>query len=94
MKSVERKIKDAIDEHFSADFLKITNESHKHQGHAGDNGTGESHFHLTIIDESFKGQNAVARQRLVYTSLSNLLKTQIHALSLSLFTPEEYSSKE
>ncbi len=73
----------------SPERLEITDESHRHQGHAGANAEGESHFHIEIVSAVFEGKSAVARQRLVYALLADELKSRVHALSLSTLTPGE-----
>jgi BolA protein len=69
--------------------LVVTDESHRHAGHAGAREGGESHFHLDIVSAEFAGKSRVARQRLVYELLAEELKGPIHALSLVTRTPEE-----
>ncbi len=60
--------------------LTITDDSEAHRGHAGHNGSGESHFTVTIKAAAFAGLNRVAKQRLVYEALGDLMTTHIHAL--------------
>lgn len=69
--------------------LTITNESHLHAGHAGDPGTGESHFRVSIVSAAFEGASAVARHRLVYAALGDEIRAGLHALSLKTRTPGE-----
>ncbi|MBV6633116.1 MAG: BolA family transcriptional regulator [Alphaproteobacteria bacterium] len=69
--------------------LIIKDESHKHEGHAGHDGRGESHFRVTIVAEAFAGQNRVARQRMVHKVLAEELADRVHALALKLQDPEE-----
>lgn len=69
--------------------LIIKDESHKHEGHAGHDGRGESHFRMTIVADAFSGQNRVARQRMVHKVLAEELKDRVHALALKLKAPEE-----
>jgi BolA protein len=68
--------------------LDIIDESALHAGHSGAAGGG-GHYRLTIVSDHFKGMNAVARHRAVYQALGDLMREQIHALSISAFTPEE-----
>ena len=67
--------------------LDVINESHLHAGHLGDDGTGESHFAVTVESAAFAGLNRVARQRLVNKALADLLATRIHALSIRATAP-------
>lgn len=69
--------------------LEVVNDSHHHRGHAGDDGTGETHFTVRIESPRFAGLNRVARQRLVNQALADLLAGPIHALSLKTTAPGE-----
>jgi BolA family transcriptional regulator, general stress-responsive regulator len=62
--------------------LEIVNDSDKHRGHAGHDGSGESHFTVKIAAAAFAGQSRVARQRMVYDALGDLMHARIHALSI------------
>ena len=74
--------------------LEVSNDSHHHAGHTGDNGTGESHFSVLIESEGFAGLSRVARQRLVNRALADLLAGPIHALAMRTTAPEERSGGE
>ncbi|MBU6207927.1 MAG: BolA family transcriptional regulator [Alphaproteobacteria bacterium] len=63
--------------------LAISNESARHHGHAGDDGSGESHFALEISAPALAGLNRVAQQRAVYAALGDLMD-KIHALSIKV----------
>lgn len=69
--------------------LDVSNDSHLHAGHMGDDGTGETHFTVTVESPSFAGQNRVARQRAVNHALADLLATRIHALAIKARAPGE-----
>ncbi len=69
--------------------LIVSNDSAQHSGHMGDDGTGESHFSVTIESAAFAGLNRVARQRLVNQALADLLRDRIHALAISAKAPGE-----
>jgi BolA protein len=73
--------------------LQITDESHRHAGHAGARPGGESHFHVRIVSAAFAGQPRVARQRLVYRALATDLAGPIHALALEALTPDEAAKR-
>ncbi len=73
--------------------LVIHNDSHLHAGHhAGAQRGEETHFRLEIVSASFSGENRVARQRRVYAILAEELAGSVHALQLSLQSPEEYKN--
>jgi BolA protein len=83
--SMRRKIEDAL----APAQLEIIDDSHRHAGHAGHDGQGESHFRVRIVSEAFAGKSRVERQRLVYDLLAAELKDRVHALSLTTQTPAE-----
>lgn len=66
---------------FAPERLEVVNESHRHAGHAGDDGSGESHFRVTIRAAALAGQGRVARHRAVHAALGDLIG-RIHALAL------------
>ena len=66
--------------------LRIEDESHHHAGHAGAAG-GQSHFRVRIVAEAFRGVSPVARHRLVYAAVDDMLKTDIHALAIEALPP-------
>lgn len=82
--SVEQEMKTRLEAAFSPEELNIRNDSHRHAGHAGDDGSGESHFHITIKADAFCDMNRVARHRAVYAALGKDLTTQVHALGLDV----------
>ena len=69
--------------------LEVINDSHRHAGHMGDNGTGESHFTVIVESDRFVGLNRVQRQRLVNQVLADLLSSRIHALAIRARAPGE-----
>ena len=73
--------------------LDVIDDSARHAGHAGARPDGETHFRVTVVSESFRGLNRVARQRMVYAILAEELAGGVHALSLSALTPEEDAGK-
>ena len=69
--------------------LDLEDQSSHHEGHAGHDGRGESHFALTIESETFAGLNRVARQRAVYAALGDLMRERVHALTIKAIAPDE-----
>lgn len=74
---------------FNIRHLQIDDESHLHAGHAGA-ATGGGHFKVTIVAPEFAGLSLVARHRAIYTALNKHLPKEIHALTISALTPEEF----
>jgi BolA protein len=69
--------------------LAVRNDSESHRGHAGYDGTGESHFTVEIVSPLFEGMSRVERQRAVNAALSDLLADRIHALAIKARAPNE-----
>ena len=69
-------------------LLDIIDESHKHAGHAGAR-SGGGHYVLRIVSAQFVGKNTVARHRMIYSALGELMKREVHALNIQAHTPDE-----
>ncbi|MGQ0658095.1 MAG: BolA family protein [Chromatiales bacterium] len=82
------RIRECLTRGLSPARLELTDESHLHAGHAGAQ-SGRGHFRLTIVSERFAGQAALARHRMIYAALGDLMQTDIHALSIEALTPDE-----
>ena len=91
--SLADQIKQKLEKALEIDHIEVINESHKHAGHAGDDGSGESHFHLIVLSQSFVNQSRIQRQRTINTILKTELQNKIHALSMKLLTPQEYNNE-
>ncbi|MEQ8602720.1 MAG: BolA family protein [Marivibrio sp.] len=87
--SVQQRMEEKLTAAFAPSALSVVNESHRHAGHAGSPGTGESHFQVHMTAKAFAGMSRVQRQRAVYAALADELAGPVHALSLSLKTPDE-----
>ncbi|MDX1921922.1 MAG: BolA family protein [Alphaproteobacteria bacterium] len=86
--SYATRIEKKIRENLSPETFLLTDDSHRHAGHAGahphgDKG-GETHFTLAITSSAFNGLSRVAQQRLVYNLLADEMKERVHALVLDL----------
>ena len=80
--------KEELSKAFAIERLEIEDESHLHAGHAGA-ASGGGHFKLTIIAPEFRGMSSVSRHRAIYAALKSHIPDEIHALTISAFTPEE-----
>lgn len=68
--------------------LEVIDESYKHNGHAGANGTGfGSHFRVRITSHLFTGKSPVLRHRLVYDALQDFMDQGLHALAIEAQAP-------
>ena len=86
---VAREIEELLTAAFAPTELAVINDSAKHSGHMGDDGSGESHFTLIIEAADFAGQSRVARQRAVYAALGDMMAEKVHALAIRGFAPGE-----
>ncbi|CAN5244229.1 BolA family transcriptional regulator [soil metagenome] len=68
--------------------LIVADESDRHVGHPGAR-DGRGHFRVHLVSRHFHGQARLRRHRLVYEALDDMMKTDIHALSIEALTPEE-----
>lgn len=66
----------------------LEDESAAHAGHAGAR-SGGGHYALTVVSPKFRDLNTLARHRLVYAAMGELMQREIHALSITALTPEE-----
>jgi BolA protein len=66
--------------------LALVDEDHLHIGHGADG----AHWQLTIVSEAFRGRSPLARHRMVYEALGDLMKRDIHALRIEAFAPEQF----
>ena len=73
--------------------LELVDESEMHRGHAGHREGGGTHWRLSIVSARFAGQPTVARHRMVYQALGELMQNPIHALAITARSPEETKGK-
>lgn len=69
--------------------LEVINDSARHHGHAGDDGSGESHFTLEIESAAFEGVSRLERQRMVNRALGDIPGQRVHALAIRARAPGE-----
>lgn len=69
--------------------LEVQNDSARHSGHMGDDGSGESHFTITIESAAFAGKSRLERQRMVNRALGDIPGERVHALAIRARAPGE-----
>ena len=74
--------------------LELVDESEMHRGHAGYREGGGTHWRLSIVSSRFAGQPTVARHRMIYQALAELMQHPIHALAITARSPEETKGKQ
>lgn len=73
---------------FSPQLCQLEDESAAHRGHLGA-ASGGGHYRLKLVSAAFEGQNRVARHRLVYDCLLDMMHKDIHALAITALAPSE-----
>ena len=81
---IEERLRAALE----PEALALTDDSAAHAGHAGA-ASGGGHYHLSIVSPQVVGKLRVARHRMVYAALGDLMQQQIHALAITALTPAE-----
>lgn len=91
MGPIEERIVKKIEEAFSPERLAVINESHLHAGHQGGSvdGSGETHFRVRVVSETFAGLGRVDRHRALNELLAAEIADGVHALALEPSAPGE-----
>lgn len=86
---IESEITARLTEAFTPESLTVSNDSGRHRGHSGDDGSGESHFSVEIVSAAFAGVSRLERQRMVNRALGDLPGQRVHALAIKARAPGE-----
>jgi stress-induced morphogen len=93
----DERLRRLLDERFEPAFLRVVNDSARHAGHAGARtagaSAGQTHYEVLLVSPLFRGVNRVQRQRLVHEAVATEFESGLHALSLTLRTPEEQAAR-
>ena len=81
-------IESRLREIFAPRKIEVRDDSRLHAGHEGAK-SGGGHFAVTIVSPQFQGKNAVQRHQMIYRALGDMMKKDIHALSIRALTPDE-----
>jgi BolA protein len=81
--SVNDELKARLTAAFAPEILEIVNDSHRHAGHSGDDGSGDSHYSIKLRSPVLAAMPRVARHRAVHAALGDL-NSRIHAIALDL----------
>lgn len=82
-------IADKLARAFAPASLRVVDESHQHEGHAGHRPGGQTHFRVYIVAAAFKGKSRLERHRMINTALAAELGGGVHALAIHAAAPEE-----
>ena len=86
--TVAQEMTDLLTRAFAPTHLEVINDSAKHRGHSGDDGSGESHFTVAIESAAFTGKSRLERQRMVNAALGDIPGNRVHALAIRAIAPE------
>ncbi|PCH83861.1 MAG: BolA family transcriptional regulator, partial [Piscirickettsiaceae bacterium] len=81
-------IKEKLSSALQPEFIEVLDDSQAHAGHEGAK-SGGGHYYLTIVSDEFDKQSRIKRHQLIYSVLGDMMKHDIHALSIKAYTPEE-----
>ncbi len=84
-----RRIAEILTAGFAPAALEVIDDSARHAGHAGAAPGGETHYTVVMVAEGFRGLSRVARARAVHAALATEFASGLHALALTLRTPDE-----
>jgi BolA protein len=82
-----QRIEHRLRERLQAPRVEVADDSALHAGHEGAASGG--HYTVTVVSPKFRGLNPIQRHRLIYETLGELMQTDIHALSIRAFAPDE-----
>jgi len=74
---------------FAPASLRVVDESHQHEGHAGHRPGGETHFRVYIVSDAFRGKSRIERHRMINATLAQELSRGVHALAIHANAPGE-----
>jgi BolA protein len=81
-------IRSRLEKMFNPTLLIVTDDSHRHIGHEGAR-DGRGHFTVQIESADFAHKSLIARHRMIYSALGELMQTDIHALAIQARNPGE-----
>ena len=74
---------------FAPESLRVVDESHQHEGHAGHRPGGQTHYRVYIVAKAFQGKSRIDRHRMVNQTLAQELAGGVHALAIHASAPGE-----
>lgn len=80
-------IRNLVEENLHPEHMELINESYKHAGHAGDDGSGQTHYKLMVVSTAYECMSMVEAQRLTMRALKTAFDKGLHSISLKLRAP-------
>ncbi len=87
--AIQEIIKNKLTHAFAPASLQVHDESHQHEGHAGHQPGGETHFRVYIVAQAFRGKSRLMRHRMINEALADELRAGVHALAIHAAAPDE-----
>jgi BolA protein len=78
-----------LTEAFDPESVRVVDESHQHEGHAGHRPGGQTHFRVYIVAQAFRGKTRIERHRMINALLAPELAGGMHALAIHAAAPGE-----
>lgn len=88
--SIQARVEQKLTEQFQPVHLEVDNESHMHSVPPN----SETHFRVVVVSEQFEGKRKVGRHQAIYATLGDELRDGVHALTMHLYTPEEWGQRD
>jgi BolA protein len=79
---------------FAPSSLRVVDESHQHEGHAGHRPGGQTHFTVYIVSDAFRGKSRIERHRMINAALAAELQGGVHALAIHANAPGEEGARQ
>lgn len=84
---MEAKLRESL----ALSYIHIENESQRHADHYS--GDGQTHYSMLVVSPEFQGLTRLQRHQKVNQALSDEFQLGLHALTLQVFSPEEWAQK-
>ena len=81
--NMEEIIKQKLEDGLQPEVLEVVNESHLHAGHAGDDGSGQTHFRVKVVSAEFRGMSRIEMHGMVQDQLQGCFLNGLHAIAIS-----------
>lgn len=85
-------MRERVERALAPEYLELTDESGAHVGHAGAE-SGAGHYRVVVVSARFAGADPIARHRLVYEAVGDLIPDAVHALAIVAYTPDEWRAR-
>ncbi|MBI3770561.1 MAG: BolA family transcriptional regulator [Deltaproteobacteria bacterium] len=89
----EARLRERVRHGLAAEHVELADESGRHVGHPGAAG-GAGYYHVVVVSPRFVGLDRVARHRLVYEAVGDLIPDEVHALAISAYAPDEWRARK